>query len=102
MRGDQKVAFMTDAPSLDVGRVLQEFQDFLAPKLDCYEQAIYLYLFRHSRLHGKAEVVVGFKSARKRMALARRCPKEPATRSYGLLSARGVYTFQVVSETARE
>jgi hypothetical protein len=69
MMGDQKVAFMTDAPSLDVGKVLQEFQDFLAPKLDCYEQAIYLYLFRHSSPHGKAEVVVGFKSARKRMAL---------------------------------
>jgi hypothetical protein len=47
---------------------LEEFQDHLAPKLDTYEQAIYLYLFRHSRLIGKDEITVGFKSARKRMA----------------------------------
>jgi hypothetical protein len=44
------------------------FQDYLAPKLDCYEQALYLYIFRHSRLLGKEEVVIGFKSARSRMA----------------------------------
>ena len=44
------------------------FQDHLAPRLDAYEQAIYLYVFRHSRLIGKDEVVVGFKSARARMA----------------------------------
>jgi hypothetical protein len=60
---------MTEVQPLDVVKVMEEFQDFLAPKLDCYEQAIYLYLFRHSRLHNKAEVVIGFKSARKRMAL---------------------------------
>jgi hypothetical protein len=46
----------------------QQFQDYLAPKLDTYEQAIYLYVFRHSRFIGIDEVVVGFKSARKRMA----------------------------------
>ena len=44
------------------------FQDHLAPKLDTYEQAIYLYIYRHSRLIGKSEVVIGFKSARTRMA----------------------------------
>src|SRR3989338_4129350 len=49
-------------------KVLEEFQDFLAPRLDTYEQAIYLYVFRHSRLIGLDEVVIGFKSARKRMA----------------------------------
>jgi hypothetical protein len=27
----------------------QQFQDYLAPKLDTYEQAIYLYVFRHGR-----------------------------------------------------
>jgi len=47
----------------------QDFQDHLAPKLDTYEQAIYLYIFRHSRFTGQAEVVIGFKSARSRMAM---------------------------------
>ncbi len=37
------------------------------PKMDVYEQTIYLYLIRHSRLIGKEEVVVGFKSARKQL-----------------------------------
>jgi hypothetical protein len=53
---------------LDVAKLLIEFQDYLAPRLDTHEQAIYLYIFRHSRLIGLDEVVVGFKSARTRMA----------------------------------
>ena len=53
---------------MDVKEVLEQFEDYLAPKLDCYEQAIYLYLFRHSRVLGETQVVVGFKSARRRMA----------------------------------
>jgi hypothetical protein len=48
----------------------QQFQDYLAPKLDTYEQAIYLYIFRHSRFLGKDEIVIGFKSARARTTLA--------------------------------
>jgi hypothetical protein len=47
---------------------VQQFQDYLAPKLDTYEQAIYLYVFRHSRFMGKDEALIGFKSARARMA----------------------------------
>jgi len=47
---------------------IEQFQDYLAPKLDTYEQALYLYIFRHSRLLGLDEVVIGFKSARVRMA----------------------------------
>lgn len=53
---------------MDVSALLIEFQDFLAPRLDTYEQAIYLYVLRHSRLIGLDEVVLGFKSARARMA----------------------------------
>ena len=49
-------------------KVIEEFQDFLAPRLDTYEQAIYLYVLRHSRLLGRTEVIVGFKSARRKMA----------------------------------
>ncbi|MEX2244325.1 MAG: HNH endonuclease signature motif containing protein [Fimbriimonadaceae bacterium] len=47
---------------------LKDFHDFAAPKLDVYEQAIYLYILRHSRLVGLKEVVIGFKSARTRLA----------------------------------
>ena len=53
---------------MDLKQFLEEFQDHLAPNLDTYEQAIYLYIFRHSRLQGKLEIVVGFKSARQQMA----------------------------------
>lgn len=53
---------------IDLEAFLLDFQDHLAPKLDTYEQAIYLYIFRHSRLVGLEEVVIGFKSARTRMA----------------------------------
>jgi len=45
-----------------------EFQDYLAPKLDVYEQAIYLYIARHTLAVGKPEEIIGFKSARKKMA----------------------------------
>jgi hypothetical protein len=47
---------------------VQQFEDYLAPRLDTYEQAIYLYIFRHSRFIGQDEAVIGFKSARARMA----------------------------------
>jgi len=53
---------------MDLKNFIEEFQDHLAPKLDCYEQAIYLYVFRQSRLLGESEVVIGFRSARARMA----------------------------------
>lgn len=53
---------------MDLREFLVQFQDYLAPKLDAYEQAIYLYVFRHSRLLGVEEVTIGFKSARTRMA----------------------------------
>lgn len=54
--------------AMDLGKFIIDFQDHLAPKLDTYEQAIYLYIFRHSRLIGKEDVVIGFKSARARVA----------------------------------
>jgi hypothetical protein len=53
---------------IDLQCFFVEFHDYLAPKLDVYEQAIYLYLFRHSRLLGIEEVTIGFKSARTRLA----------------------------------
>lgn len=53
---------------MDIQEFIVQFQDHLAPKLDTYEQAIYLYVFRHSRLLGLEEVTIGFKSARHRLA----------------------------------
>ena len=53
---------------MDAKSILETFHDHLAPRLDTYEQAIYLYLLRHSRLQALEEIVVGFKSARRRMA----------------------------------
>lgn len=53
---------------MDLHEFIVQFQDHLAPKLDTYEQAIYLYIFRQSRLLGIDEVTIGFKSARRRLA----------------------------------
>ncbi|HUO06498.1 MAG TPA: HNH endonuclease signature motif containing protein [Candidatus Binataceae bacterium] len=53
---------------MELEQFFKDFQDYLAPRLDTYEQAIYLYLFRHTRLVGIEEAVFGFKSARRRMA----------------------------------
>jgi hypothetical protein len=53
---------------VDAVAFLKNFHDYLAPKLDTYEEAIYLYVVRHSRLVGLDEVVIGFKSARKLLA----------------------------------
>jgi hypothetical protein len=52
----------------DLRQFLTQFQDYLAPKLDTYEQAVYLYCFRKSRLDEIEEVTIGFKSARHRLA----------------------------------
>lgn len=53
---------------MDVKQILEEFVDFLAPRLDTYEVAIYLYALRHGPLQGSSELVIGFKSARAKMA----------------------------------
>ncbi|MGO9302650.1 MAG: HNH endonuclease [Candidatus Korobacteraceae bacterium] len=56
------------AVPIDLKEFFIQFQDYLAPKLDTYEQAIYLYIFRKSRLLGLDEVTIGFKTARARLA----------------------------------
>ena len=53
---------------MDAKQFLIEFHDHLAPRLDTYEQAIYLYLVRHIRLEGQQQATVAFKSARRRLA----------------------------------
>jgi hypothetical protein len=49
-------------------KFLAEYQDHGAPLLDVYEQAIYIYIVRHTLLNDLDEAVIGFKSARKKMA----------------------------------
>jgi hypothetical protein len=56
---------------LDLKVVLEDLQDHLAPRLDTYELAIYLYVFRHTRLIGREEAVIGFKSARNDISFGR-------------------------------
>ena len=53
---------------MNLEQIIKAYHDHLAPRLDTYEQAIYLYIFRHTRLLGRREAVIGFKSARRRMA----------------------------------
>lgn len=49
------------AGGIDARRAIEEFHDHLAPRLDVYEQAVYLYLLRHSRLVGKPRVTIELK-----------------------------------------
>lgn len=44
-----------------------QYQDYLAPRLDVYEQAIYVFLLRQTHLEGRREAVIGFKSARRKL-----------------------------------
>ncbi len=53
---------------MEIKTELELFQDYTAPLLDIYEQAIYLYILRHSRLQEKEEITIGFKSVRLQMA----------------------------------
>lgn len=52
---------------MDAELFFAEYVDHLAPTLDTYEQTVYLYVIRKSRLIGKSDAVIGFKSARKEM-----------------------------------
>jgi hypothetical protein len=53
---------------MDIKQFMEEFQDYLAPRLDTFEQAIYLYIFPHSRLIGIDEVTIGLKNLGKQSA----------------------------------
>ncbi len=62
---------MTDRKStlgVDARMAIEQFQDYLAPRLDVYEQAVYLYILRHSRFVGKPSVTVELKTARHKIA----------------------------------
>lgn len=56
------------SPPIDARTAIEQFQDYLAPQLDVYEQAVYLYILRHSRFIGKPRLKVELKSARHQIA----------------------------------
>jgi hypothetical protein len=53
---------------LNAQQVLEEFIDRISPRLNTYEQAVYLYVLRHSRLKGLDSAVIALKSERTRIA----------------------------------
>ena len=55
---------------MGIKQILEDFQDHSAPRLDTYEQAIYLYLFRHTRLKGESNAVIGLKGTQGFSALS--------------------------------
>jgi hypothetical protein len=87
---------------LDALTFIGEFQDYAAPKLDTYEQAIYLYCVRHSRLLGKPEAVIGFKSARKAMAFGIGKAGTPMSEAVCYEKLRGLASKGLVTILASE
>ena len=54
---------------MDLRKFLIDFEDYLAPRLDTYEAALYLFIFRHTKLIDLDDAAIGFKSARKKISL---------------------------------
>lgn len=52
----------------DFEQTYRSFVDFLAPRLDTYEHAIYAYILRHTMLEGAEDAVIPFKSARAKIS----------------------------------
>ena len=65
----------------DIGLELQAFSDHVAPNLDVYEQAIFIYLLRHSYLEGSDSLVIGLKSTRKKMGFGAGDASRPMSES---------------------
>ena len=89
---------------MDLEQFFKDFQDHLAPRLDTYEQAIYFYLFRHTRLVGLEKAVIGFKSARRRMAcgIGEKGKPMSETTSYVKLQSLQKKGCIVILESTRE
>jgi hypothetical protein len=54
--------------ALDAVEFIKQYVDFVVPRLTTYEQAIYLYIVRHSRLLGRPEITIGFNAAARKNA----------------------------------
>lgn len=67
--------------NFEIGQELQVFSDHVAPNLDVYEQAIFVYLFRHSYLEGSDKLTIGLKSARAKMGFGAGDSSRPMSES---------------------
>ena len=70
---------------MDAKVILEQFHDYLAPQLDTYEQAIYLYVLRHGRLQD------GFTDHQKDVERIRSRSMSSVSTKYWL-QLRGVHT----------
>jgi hypothetical protein len=91
---------------MDLREFIVQFHDHLAPRLDTYEQAIYLYIFRHSRLLELDEITVGFKSARARLATGigesgKPMSESSAYKKLASLQAKGCITIVRTNHSGR-
>jgi hypothetical protein len=91
---------------IDLREFFIQFQDHLAPTLDTYEQAVYLYVFRQSRFLGLDEVTIGFKSARHRLATGvgengRPMSESSAYKKIASLQEKGCLTVVRTNHTGR-
>lgn len=50
---------------MDLKLFLEQFLDYMVPRLDPWEQTLYLYIFRRTYLQGHPEATLGLKSARR-------------------------------------
>ncbi len=54
---------------MDLQKALKDIVDYAEPKMDVYEFAIYMFLFRHTRLIDKESDIFGFKTLRKTLVI---------------------------------
>lgn len=79
---------------------LADFTDYCIPRLDVYEQVIYLYAVRHSRAIGQGETTIGFKSVRKKLAFGIGKAKTPPSENTCYQKARSLQEkglFEIIS-----
>jgi predicted DNA-binding transcriptional regulator len=68
--------------------ILKQIEDYLAPrlKLDAYERILYYYLFRHTRLIAKSEIILSVPQ----LAESLNCSKNVVKKRLKSLSEKGV------------
>ena len=67
--------------TFDLRHEMIAFSDFVAPMLDVYEQAIFVYLLRHSHIEGSRSLTIGLKSSRHRIGLGSGDASRPMSES---------------------
>lgn len=60
---------MEETSGIDIPKFLMDYIDYAVPKMDVYEQTLYMYIFRHGRLLGNDVVTIGFRTKLQESAL---------------------------------